>query len=45
LSDKPPCIAAYSIDRLAADVVGLIDSAGRDKALLVGHDWGAGVAW
>jgi pimeloyl-ACP methyl ester carboxylesterase len=45
LSDKPPGITAYSIDRLAADAVGLIDSAGRDKALLVGHDWGAGVAW
>jgi pimeloyl-ACP methyl ester carboxylesterase len=45
LSDKPPGIAAYSIDRLAADAVGLINSADREKAFLVGHDWGAGVAW
>jgi pimeloyl-ACP methyl ester carboxylesterase len=45
LSDKPEGIAAYSLDDLAADVVGLMDAAGREKAFIVGHDWGAAVAW
>lgn len=45
LSDKPDGIAAYCLDELAADVVGLIDAAGSQKAYLVGHDWGAAVAW
>ena len=45
LSDKPDGIAAYGLDILAEDVVGLIDAAGEQKAYLVGHDWGAAVAW
>jgi pimeloyl-ACP methyl ester carboxylesterase len=45
LSDKPRGIAAYNLDALAADVVGLIDAAGREKAFLVGHDWGGAAAW
>ncbi|MGD8605156.1 MAG: alpha/beta fold hydrolase, partial [Anaerolineales bacterium] len=45
LSDKPKGIAAYNLDELAADVIGLIDASGRDQAFLVGHDWGAAVAW
>ena len=45
LSDKPKGVAAYNLDLLAADVVGLIDSLGRKKVFLVGHDWGATVAW
>jgi pimeloyl-ACP methyl ester carboxylesterase len=45
LSDKPPGIAAYNLDELAADVVGLIDAAGQPKASVVGHDWGGAVAW
>jgi pimeloyl-ACP methyl ester carboxylesterase len=45
LSDKPAGITAYNLDALAADVVGLIDAAGQEKAYLVGHDWGAAVAW
>lgn len=44
-SDKPKGIAAYTIDKLAADVIGLIDAAGVEKATVVGHDWGAAVAW
>lgn len=45
LSDKPNGLAAYSLDELAADVVGLIDAAGQARVFLVGHDWGAAVAW
>lgn len=44
-SDKPTSAADYAIDRTTADAVGLIDAAGRDRAHIVGHDWGAGVAW
>ena len=44
-SDKPDGIAAYSIDQLGADVIALVDAAGQEKAFVVGHDWGAAVAW
>lgn len=45
LSDKPTGTDAYRLDTLVADVIGLIDAAGRQKAVIVGHDWGAAVAW
>jgi pimeloyl-ACP methyl ester carboxylesterase len=45
LSEKPQGLDAYRIDELAADVVGLIDAAGRERAYVVGHDWGATVTW
>jgi pimeloyl-ACP methyl ester carboxylesterase len=45
LSDKPLGIQSYNIDQLAADVVGLIAWAGRERAVIAGHDWGAAVAW
>ena len=45
LSDKPRGVAQYTIDRLADDVAGLIQALGRQRALLVGHDWGGAVAW
>src|ERR1700712_2582822 len=45
LSDKPEGIAAYNIDTLARDIVGLIDEAGAAKAYVAGHDWGGAVAW
>jgi len=45
LSDKPRGVASYRLDRLAGDVIGLIDDAGRERAYLVGHDWGGAVAW
>lgn len=45
LSDKPQKIAAYNLDLLACDVVGLIEEAGAGKARVVGHDWGGAVAW
>lgn len=45
LSDKPVGLDAYTVDKLAADVVGLIDAAGVANATVIGHDWGAIVAW
>ncbi|QEH35960.1 Soluble epoxide hydrolase [Aquisphaera giovannonii] len=44
-SDKPGRVADYALDVLAADVVGLIEAAGLERASLVGHDWGGLVAW
>jgi pimeloyl-ACP methyl ester carboxylesterase len=45
LSDKPRGIRRYTILELAADVIGLIDAAGRRQAHLISHDWGAIVSW
>jgi pimeloyl-ACP methyl ester carboxylesterase len=45
LSDKPKGISAYDVDILAKDIVGLFDHFGIQKAKLIGHDWGAVVAW
>ncbi len=44
-SDKPQGVGAYAIDTLARDIVGLIEASGREQVYLVGHDWGAAVAW
>lgn len=45
LSDKPKGIKAYTVDKLAGDVLGLIDALGYERVNLIGHDWGAMVAW
>ncbi len=45
LSDKPRGVAAYQMDTLAADIVGLIKATGHEKAVVVGHDWGGAIAW
>ncbi|MBN1665459.1 MAG: alpha/beta hydrolase [Anaerolineales bacterium] len=45
LSDKPQGVSAYHIDTLAQDVIGLMDVVGQEKAVVIGHDWGAAVAW
>lgn len=45
LSDKPRGLPAYNLDVLARDVIGLIDATGRDRAHIVGHDWGGAVGW
>lgn len=44
-SDKPAGVRAYDVERLAADVAGLIRALGRDSAIVVGSDWGGMVAW
>jgi epoxide hydrolase 4 len=45
LSEKPAGITSYSIDLLASDVVGVLDTVTDSKAFVVGHDWGAAVTW
>jgi pimeloyl-ACP methyl ester carboxylesterase len=42
---KPRAVAAYLIDRLMEDVAALIDASGAETVTLIGHDWGAGLAW
>lgn len=44
-TDRPDPIEAYDILTLTADVVGLVQQLGSDQAVVVGHDWGAPVAW
>ena len=44
-SDKPDPVAAYDMISLTGDIVGLIDALGEDRAILVGHDWGAPICW
>ena len=44
-SSKPTDVAAYAMDRIIGDVVGVLDALGIDSAHLVGHDWGAAIAW
>lgn len=44
-SAKPEDVAAYDIDILAADVIGLADAIGRRSFAIVGHDWGGAVGW
>lgn len=44
-SDKPPGVAPYRVRALVGDIVGLLDALGVDRACVLGHDWGAQVAW
>ncbi|HET7077052.1 MAG TPA: alpha/beta hydrolase [Chloroflexia bacterium] len=44
-SDKPRGLSAYRSNHMAADIVGLLDAVGRERAAIAGHDWGALVGW
>jgi pimeloyl-ACP methyl ester carboxylesterase len=44
-SDKPRGVSAYAMEKLVGDVSGLIAALGRERADVVGHDWGGLVAW
>jgi pimeloyl-ACP methyl ester carboxylesterase len=35
----------YDLETLAGDAAGLVASLGRERATVVGHDWGGAVAW
>jgi epoxide hydrolase 4 len=45
LSDKPKGVENYRLEVLASDVMAVIKQLGREKAIIVGHDWGGAVAW
>jgi pimeloyl-ACP methyl ester carboxylesterase len=44
-TSAPADIAAYSIFDLVGDMVALVAALGEKQAMIVGHDWGAPVAW
>jgi pimeloyl-ACP methyl ester carboxylesterase len=44
-SDKPAEVEAYAMRSLVGDVLGVMSDAGAERAHVVGHDWGAAIAW
>lgn len=44
-SDRPEGTAAYRSRTLCGDVTGILDAFGVERAAVVGHDWGAALAW
>jgi pimeloyl-ACP methyl ester carboxylesterase len=44
-SDLPEAIEEYALTRSVADLIAVLDGLGIERAHVVGHDWGAGVAW
>ena len=44
-SDRPEAIDQYTIFHLIGDLVGLLDALEAPTAVIVGHDWGAAIAW
>ena len=44
-SDQPTGVENYTLDKLVADVVAVVRHLGRERATIVGHDWGGAIAW
>jgi len=44
-SDAPDAVEEYAIDVLARDVLGLLDHVDAEQGTVIGHDWGADLAW
>jgi pimeloyl-ACP methyl ester carboxylesterase len=44
-SDRPEGVSAYSLQNAVSDALGVLDAYGIGAADVVGHDWGAAVAW
>jgi len=44
-SDKPSSVSSYSLENLREDIRDVVKALGKDKCILVGHDWGGIVAW
>lgn len=44
-SDKPSEVGAYALPNLVGDALGVLDHLGVERTIVVGHDWGAAVAW
>jgi epoxide hydrolase A/B len=41
----PQAIESYNIFNLVGDIVGLVNALGSSNPIIIGHDWGAPVAW
>ncbi|MFC7331867.1 alpha/beta fold hydrolase [Rhodocista pekingensis] len=44
-TDAPEAVEAYTLLHTTGDMVGLLEALGEEQAVIVGHDWGAPVAW
>jgi pimeloyl-ACP methyl ester carboxylesterase len=44
-SDRPSGVESYRMRVVVADVIAILDACGADECSVVGHDWGAGLAW
>ena len=44
-TDVPPNISDYTIQKLIGDLTGLMDALSINKPVIIGHDWGALIAW
>jgi pimeloyl-ACP methyl ester carboxylesterase len=44
-SSIPADVEAYDLSSVCEDMLGLLDDLGEERAVFVGHDWGASVVW
>lgn len=44
-TDAPRGKSNYTLDKLVGDVAEIIEALGRKRAIVIGHDWGGGIAW
>ena len=44
-STRPLGVASYALEQLLEDVAGLIEASAAKQVILIGHDWGALIAW
>jgi pimeloyl-ACP methyl ester carboxylesterase len=44
-SDRPEGVEQYGLQMIVADALGILDACGVERAHIIGHDWGAAVAW
>jgi pimeloyl-ACP methyl ester carboxylesterase len=45
LSSKPAEVEAYTVHELVSDLLAIVDSLGRARVCLAGHDWGGAIGW
>jgi len=44
-SDAPQPVEAYTMQTIVADMAGIVEALAEESAVVVGHDWGAPIAW